>query len=479
MINVNSGGELGLSFLPGRPGGMSATGRISRAGVAGEYASADAPIPRKRQSRLAVLTLWLYLATLSVDAVRKAAGLPASTIGVIYIVTAMIYAVAIMGKENRRHDFPRALPVLLFLISVWCLTVAVLQNISFLQAFLGWSSYVFFVPLLYVGAELAADDALVAKCLRVIVISGALVGIGAIASVALGASAPSVLQPIVPTSGIHTFGDASIYLAPSFFATSEEAAEQLLVAAFAWSALMCMGNSAKGRVPLALLGVLVASGLIATARRADIYVAIAGIIAVLLLWRARAPHRRMVGPRNRLGAAVFFAIAGVVALIPFLGGAKLASFLTSGSAGSRISLMFALPGNSLLGQGPGTSTQGSTVIGASPGGTGLTANASSILNNRVFLGAEGGMSKTWLEIGIMGVVLYGAIFWVSLAPAIRSLRRLDGAALAFTVLAIALGVIFLKGHQSLDDPLIQPLFWLAVGGIWGRMRAAVDVDRAD
>jgi hypothetical protein len=40
---------------------------------------------------------------------------------------------------------------------------------------------------------------------------------------------------------------------------------------------------------------------------------------------------------------------------------------------------------------------------------------------------------------------------------------------------MALGVVFLKGHQSLDDPLIQPLFWLGVGGIWGRMRAVADV----
>ena len=90
----------------------------------------------------------------------------------------------------------------------------------------------------------------------------------------------------------------------------------------------------------------------------------------------------------------------------------------------------------------------------------------------MFIATEGGLSKTWLELGIIGVVLYGAVFWVALAPAIRSLRRLDGAGVALTMLAIALGVVFLKGHQSLDDPLIQPLFWLSVGGIWGRMQAA-------
>lgn len=472
-------------------GDMPAADRSSRGGIVGAYVFPDAqPAPRMRdyaarsalaqrnlqqgrQSRLAVLTFCLYLVTLSVDAIRKAAGLPASVVGVVYIITAMIYIVAISGTADRRRAFPRVLPVLLLLMSVWCLAVAVLQNTSLEVALLGWSSYVFFVPLLYVGAELAADDTLVAKGLRIIVVSGGLVGVGAIASVALGRSAPSVLQPIIPAVGLHDFGSASVYLAPSFFATAEEAAEQLLVASFAWVALMRLRNGGKGRAPLAFLGILIASGLIATARRADIYVAVVGIIVVLLLGRARGPRRRLAVRQSRLGAGVFIAIAGAVALVPFLGGAELVSFLTSGSVWSRISFMFALPGTDwLVGQGPGTATQGISVIGATAGGTGPSSTASYILNNQTFAGVEGGLSKTWLELGIMGAVLYGAIFWAALAPAIRSLRRLDGPGIAFTMLAIALGIVFLKGHQSLDDPLIQPLFWLAVGGIWGRMHAA-------
>jgi hypothetical protein len=79
--------------------------------------------------------------------------------------------------------------------------------------------------------------------------------------------------------------------------------------------------------------------------------------------------------------------------------------------------------------------------------------------------------RTWLELGIMEVVLYGRFFWVALAPAIRSLRWLGGIGVALTMLAIALGASFLKGQQSLDDPLIQPLFWLSVGCLRGRMQA--------
>ena len=111
-------------------------------------------------------------------------------------------------------------------------------------------------------------------------------------------------------------------------------------------------------------------------------------------------------------------------------------------------------------------------MGASPLNT---TGSGYFLDGRTFIIAEGALSKTWLELGIMGLILYGAVFWAALAPAIRSWRRLDKVGVAFTMLAIALGVVFLKGHQSLDDPLIQPLFWLCVGGIWGRMRPVAGV----
>jgi len=178
--------------------------------------------------------------------------------------------------------------------------------------------------------------------------------------------------------------------------------------------------------------------------------------------------------RGRLGVVVFIAAAGAAALIFFVGASTLASFLVSGSAGNRIAFMFSLTSSgSLTGQGPGTSTQGVAVVGATAlrGGMIQGSQAAYVLNGRTFITTEGSLAKTWLELGIIGMVLYGAVFWAALAPAIRSLRRMDGVGGALTMLAIALGVVFLKGHQSLDNPLIQPLFWLVVGGIWGRMRA--------
>jgi hypothetical protein len=438
----------------------------------------------RRRRRIATLTFVLYLATLSLDAIRKVTGLPASILGVIYLITAIIYISVIPGTAGQKHEAPRVVPIWLFLLSLWCLVVALAQQIPLEVALIGWASYVFFVPLLYVGAELAADDRVAAKALKVIVISGGIVGIGAIVSALLGQSAPALLQPIIPTVGIHSSNFGNIYLSPSIFADAEEASEQLLIALFAWAALAHLANGGLPRIPSAFLGVLIASGLVIVARRADIYVAIVGLVAVLFLGRIRASAsagtlsaRITTQTRGRLGTAAFLAAAGSVGII-FLGGTKLVSFLTSGgSVGSRILFMFSLTSSgSLIGQGPGTSTQGVSVVGASPLST---TGLSYVLGGRTFIIAEGALGKTWLELGIMGLILYGVVFWAALAPAIRSWRRLDKVGVAFTMLAIALGVVFLKGHQSLDDPLIQPLFWLCVGGIWGRMRPVAGVLRAE
>jgi hypothetical protein len=483
-----------LAGAAGRPpaaGWQSSRRRRSESiGALGTLAvPADQGSLKSRRSGVAGLTLVLYVATLSVDAIRKVAGLPASTIGVIYVIAALMYIAAIPTAVDRPREAsrpnPRTLPIWLFMLSLWCLAVALVQHVPRETAMLGWMSYVFFVPLLYVGAELAADDRLAVKALRVVALGGGIVGAGAIASALLGQSAPALLQPIIPAVGIHSFTTTgNIYLSPSIFASAEEASEQLLIALFAWAALSHLPNGISRRKHWMFLGVLIAAGLIVTARRTDIDVAIAGIIAALILGRTRipVPAERFAAPartRSRPGVAIFAATAAAVALISFLGEAKLASFLTSGSPLSRVEFMFSLPSKgSVVGQGTGTSTQGVTVLGATPLPN-QGSYASYVLHGRTFFTAEGGLAKTWLELGFMGVVLFGAVFWVALAPAIRSLRRLDGAGIALTMLAIALGVVFLKGHQSLDDPLIQPLFWLAVGGIWGRMRAVALIRRPD
>jgi hypothetical protein len=425
------------------------------------------------------LVLLLFIATLSIDAVRKVTGLSASTIGIVYIIVGIVYAVFLVRMGLRSRIIPQSLPVWLTLLSMWCVVEGSIQRIPFEMALLGWSSYVFFVPLLYIGADLMTDEARAAKALRILVIAGGIVGLGAIVSALMGSSSPLLLQPIIPSVGFHSFGTGNIYLAPSIFATAEVAAEQLLISFFAWIALAHLPSGRLGRKLSALVGLLIVGGLIATERRTEIVVAVAGVIVLLTLNRIYSPVasgnvlRNAKRMRSGLGAALLFAVVGSTVLIPILGATKLIPFLISGGPSGRLSLMFSVNGyNPVIGQGPGTSTQGLNLVGATPlnplssGGQGTGY----VLDGRTLVSAEGGLTKTWLELGILGVALYGGVFFSTLAPIARSLRRLDGAGRALTILALALGIVFLKGHQDLDDPLVQPLFWLAVGGAWGRMR---------
>jgi hypothetical protein len=338
------------------------------------------------------------------------------------------------------------------------------------MALVGWASYVFFVPLAYFGARLTADDEMTAKALRVVTVCGGVVGAETVLSAILGSSAPAFLQPIVPAAGVHTFNTTTVYLAPSVFATAEEASEQLLIALFAWFALAHLDRGRFRRIPSIALGALIVAGLLFTARRADIYVAALGIAAVVAVDRLRAPAIRARRMSAGMGPTLFIAGLGSACLALALGGGTLRSFLVSGSAGDRVALMLSMPSSgSPIGQGPGTSTQGG--IGASNTLDAMSGAVSSyVMNGRVFTAVEGGLGKTWVELGILGVLLYAAVFVSALLPAIPALRRMDGVGTALTALSCALGVIFLKGHQSLDNPLVQPLFWLVVGGIWGRMR---------
>lgn len=427
------------------------------------------------------LVFLLYLALLLTDAIRKLTGLSNSIVSIVYILVGIIYVYCLPRVWGKSRVIPRFLPLWLTLLSFWCLIVGVSQRIPVGTALLGWVSYVFFVPLFYVGAEIMADDRRGAKALRVVAIAGGIVGLGAIASALLGQSAPTLLLPIIPSAGIHSSSAGNIYLSPSIFATAEEASEQLLVALFIWIALEHLPSGRLRRVPSAVLGILMLGGMFAAERRTDIYVAVIGIIALVILNctfspspGARLRNRAAPRVRSRLGVTLVLAALGAITLISFLGASRLVPFLTSGSPDGRISLMFsATHPAALTGQGPGTSTQG---IGLTGGNSFFAINNQGpytgyLLDGRDFITAEGGLTKTWLELGIVGVVLYAGVFWSVLGPAVRALRRLDVAGRALFILTVALGILFLKGHQSLDNPLVQPLYWLAAGGIWGRMRA--------
>lgn len=432
--------------------------------------------------RVFCLTLVLYAVMISVDAIRKVAGLPQGVIGIVYVVTGITYIVFFISEDRKvSHGTacPTYFPLLLVMLSAWCIGDAIAPGIPVGMAILGGVTYVFFAPLFYVGSDLMSDEQVSHKALKIVALTGSVVGMGAIISALLGSSAPTLLQPIDPTVAIHNSNYGNVYLAPSIFASAEEAAEYLVVAFFAWAALAAQPKGKMRPTVSVAVGILILGGLIAAERRADIYVAVGGILVLLLLDRVFPPagSRRYTFPRGlkvhgNIGVPLMLAAIVSVVLISVLGSTKLVSFLTdTDKPGSYVAVLFGIGTPvSFAGQGTGTSTQGGYAVGTSesPITNSQGTYPGYLLGGRTFRLVEGGLDKTLIELGWVGVALYGAVFCSVIAPLVMSIRRLDSVGRALTILAIALGIVFLKGHASLDDPILQPLFWLSVGGAWGR-----------
>ena len=231
--------------------------------------------------------------------------------------------------------------------------------------------------------------------------------------------------------------------------------------------------SRLGRASSVVFATLITVGLFAAERRADIVVAILGIITLLILGH---PARRegkgtfvlTATPRARSATIVALApaVIGSAGLISFLGTSKLVPFLTSASNGvNALALMFS-PVHSyvLMDREP--------VLHTRPRGTRRPdlhhfrdnhPYRSYFYGGRPFLSAEGGLTKTWLELGVVGVALYAGVFLSVLGPPLRSLRRIDGVGRAH------------RAHRRSGHRLPQrtcfarrsagsPLFWLAAGG---------------
>ncbi|MFZ5869234.1 MAG: hypothetical protein ACOYXW_01680 [Actinomycetota bacterium] len=419
----------------------------------------------------------LFAAILLVDPVRKLGLVDAPLILLIYVATGIILLSLLLSGRGNRPSGPPLLPILLIALTAWCLVNAVLTQVPLVMVALGTATYVFFVPLVYAGIRIAESGTALTTLLRVVSIVGSLVGVGAIISSVLGPSAPVVLRPVAEDAAFHSFLEGNIYLSPSIFVSGEMAAEILLVSLFAWLASLSLSTHALGPAQ-ALLGAAIAVGLLSTARRTVIAAALAGFVAFGLLRyldSLKARNHPLARKSAGLGPAVVLAVVGSASLVGSAGTDGLVPFLTVGSSEvlSRLTGMFSvLHPFALVGQGIGTSTQGLVQFGAIP----LPGYFNGGLYNlylfqgRVLTAAEGGLAKAWLEIGVTGVLLYAAVFAVVIIGPFRRLRHLDGMGRAAILLVIALSIVFLKGHQSLDNPRIQPLYWIAAGIAWQRTR---------
>ena len=418
-----------------------------------------------------IYLLVLYILILGIDPVRKIISPSNIFLIAIYIWTVVVYYITLRKDALTGSVITGSPLIAIFLLFAWLIFVWVITSTPNIIAITGLQSYLFFVPYFYVGQKVLGNDYNLTIWLKVQSYCGALIGIGAIISEVFRSSAPKILQPIIPQVANHSAGLGSIYLPSSIFADGEKAAEMLLISLFAliaYNAKCPRSSLLNGRL---LLGLLILGGIIATSTRTDIFLALIAIGMLFLVGKYNSLKYRIEKSNIRpyLIAMILIGLFCIVAIASVSGGSKFYNFLNAtNQTSSRLQLMFFLPSQiPFVGQGPGTSTQGISNTGTQS--LPLQGEPTYNYEGHTYITGEGAITKVWLEIGIVGLIIYVFLFWTIFSPLILKFKYVDNIGKSFIVGCICLGILFLKGHASLDDPFIQPLFWLNAGVATTRM----------
>lgn len=393
----------------------------------------------------------LYVTILVVDLARKVLGAPTSALLLGDIATVLIYAQCIQHLRRGRSRFPAVAFVLFIALVVWVLLEGSTSRSTLGTLLLGVRGYAMYVPLALVGAGLFTNREASRRAAYGLTIGGVFIAAGAIASALLGSSAPLALEPIVPEVALRSFEDREIYLAPSVFATGEKAADQLMFSLLAGVALF-LSERRWRRIWVAVGLAVMTAGMVATARRTPLVLAAAAGLTLLVLRdstngrRARSPIRRLPAITAGAGALVASAL--------LIGGAGFATFVSSPSNALNVLDNIVQPPSNPLnveGQGAGTSSTGLDQLRAE------TATLER---------AEGLMARVWLELGLVGLLIYGSMLLTGVIGALRMTRGGDVWQCAAGLAAVSIFLLALKGHQALGNGQVQPLFWLCVGAAW-------------
>lgn len=415
-------------------------------------------IRRERRSRgVACLLLFVFVVLITQDAFRKYFGVSSWVLLLQDLGVLLLYMVGTRVGRGLA-SIPKGALLASSALAMWVALEATTPASSVATALLGIHTYLWYLPLIVVGSIHLSTERASRQIYTVLGLAGATVGVLAVVSAVLGDSGPAVLRPIAESTARRSYGDsAGIYLPPSVFATAEKAAN-FLVLCLAGSQLSTLSS----RFPRSfhrLMVLCMIAGLLATQRRTAIILGLGMVGAILLAARSGGSSTRT---RNRwiwrplaiaimvgLGAA---APAGVVVSARAFG-----SFLSDPSNAANVAqTAVILPPDPLAleGQGSGTSTLGLDKVGG---------DIPSLAR------AEGVLTKVWLELGLVGFLLFSALICTIMLPLIRALSGVNRDATTWTCYAIAVLLLSLKGHQVMDNPQVQIPFWLAVGAAYGHI----------
>lgn len=427
-----------------------------------------------RSRMLVTLLSAIYVLILLEDALRKTFGAPNGILIVKDILILFLYCIYLRRCVGADKTYWAPVWIVGVCLLAWLTLEATLPRAGIVTFLLALKTYLLYVPLMCIGRVAFANERIRRRILGVLTLAGTAIGAAAIGSALLRDSAPPLLQPIVEEVATHSYTYGELFLAPSIFATGEKAADQLLLAALAATALVLEARNTRRR--LLAVGALAVClvGLFATARRTPLILALIGML-ILFIQAKRLGARRGSFPLGRtIYGVIVVAVISVIA-IGTLSIQGFVGYITDVRNGANVVRQFvALPPDFLRleGNGSGTATQGATHLG---------------LQAPTYFGeSEGIVAKVWFELGPVGFGLYVLLIGVALRSVFRATRRGGRAEFsvpecAATLFVVAVLIMALKGFQQFDNSQVQITFWLAAGfasrytiGISGGSSSAYD-----
>lgn len=382
------------------------------------------------------------------DLLRKLLDLP---VGVTTVKDAVLLAAYAVVSTRRDDVVPRAVKLAAWWLGFVLVALAVMQValgiVSLGPTLVGLRSYLFYLPCILLGANLAAKRE---REFSTLLLGGLVISslCGVLAALAHFHVLPpaEALRPLSEEASLHSFGEGSgtgIPLSSSIFGVGDRLARHSLT-----GLLLYLGLAARWRLELAgwqraLLLCGYAMGIIVSGRRTAWALTFIGLMLLVALSRSsktRAAARLMVGA------------LGIIAMLYLFGGLSWLNFAGSAageSAGRSRDVMSIHLRDPFSGSGIGRASQGIVSIA---GGRFATTEA------------ETGLKKVSFEAGLIGLGSYLLLLGIVGAHLFRSSRRSqDRGAAAITVLYACLVLWFLKGAQILGDSQTLLHLWTLVG----------------
>jgi hypothetical protein len=425
------------------------------------------------RSGIIFIFIWLYLE----DIIRKLLpGQPPQVMlvkdGLLLLTYFAFFATLIIKQSNKNLFIPWKPPFLigLLIFAGWCIVEAfnpILPTPLF--AAIGLRSYLWYMPLLFLGYYMFQKQENLIKFCRILVYTSIPLAVIAILQYIFYDFVFLLIRPFEKAHQLHSFTYENIKLIPSVFGSAERHARfAFLLFLLGLGLWFYPRNSSKQKLLIIISVMCAALGVFISGRRTPMYLLAFGTLGYILFYhrgflpKSQRPQKSLLKPLATLLMVVF--------IILYLGFKDIGRYFVY-STGELLperpltliqDMLFAVGNSGFMGFGTGSRSQGLQYI---PGGTEWALRGGP---EQMSWGVEGGIAKIWYELGPIGALTFIFFFAHMFLSWLKELRKLKENILYSLGFSICLFLIFMvfwfvKGHQIFGDATTLVCFWFFMG----------------